>query len=329
MDFWANLNTPLDFFVFFFALSVVFVNGWTDAPNSIFSIVASGALKLWQGALLSGIFNFLGVFLTSLFGASVAKTMFSLVNLSSKQSTSIVCLSCFIVIVLFGILCWFFGLPSSESHAMIFSLLGGLFALGKTITSLTQEIILILLYLIFSCAVSFLISFLALKSTQSLKLPYKRLLPVSCAMLSFTHGAQDGQKFLGVLLFVLSIGSNKFPSKVPISLVLLVSITMSLSTLLGGGRIIKTLSKASDSIDYHSSFCSDIGSFITILLCSALGMPISTGNVKSMSIIGCAVGKKERINKKTTGKILLASVVTLPVCFVMGYLICKFISFAL
>lgn len=327
MNFWANIATPLDFFVFLFALTVIFINGWTDAPNSIFSIVTSGKLKLWQGAFLSGIFNFLGVFISSFFGGQVTKTVFSLVSLSSKQDMDVVCLSCFITIVLFGFLSWAFGLPSSESHALIFSLFGAMLALGVKDNALFFQAFAIVFYLIFSCIFSFFVSFLSIKITKKISLPYGKLLPLSCAALSFMHGAQDGQKFLGILLFILVPTGNFYSA--PFFLVFLVSLIMSVSTLLGGGRIINTLSKTSNSLDYHSSFCSDFGSFLTILFCSFLGMPISTGNVKSLSIISCAVAKKEKINKKMTGKVLLASVITLPICFYMGFLICKIISFLL
>ena len=328
MSFLAKIDTPLDFFAFLFALLVIFVNGWTDAPNSIFSIVSSRALKLWQGALLSSIFNFLGVLISSLAGASVAKTIFSIVNISSRKETSIVCLSCFITVALFGILAWFFGLPSSESHALIFSLFGALFSIGAPADGLTLQILYVVFCLVFSCIASFFISFFISKLSKTVRLPYKKLLPISCAALSYAHGSQDGQKLLGILLFVLSLGGNVF-SAPPISLIILVALIMSLSTMLGGGRIIKTLSKTSSALDFHSSFCSDFGSFLTIAISSIFGMPISTGNVKSLSIIGCAASKKERINKKMTGKILLASVITLPVCFLMGYLICSILSFIL
>ena len=328
MNFLAKIDTPLDFFAFLLALSVVFVNGWTDAPNSIFSIVSSGALKLWQGAFLSSIFNFSGVLISSLTGASVAKTIFSIVNTSSYCNASVICLSCFTTVVLFGVLAWFFGLPSSESHALIFSLFGALFAAGASTSGLWFQVTYVIFCLVFSCGFSFFISLVISKLTMKVNLPYKKLLSVSCAALSYTHGAQDGQKLLGILIFVLSLDGDNF-SAPPVSLILLVALTMSLSTMLGGGRIIKTLSKTSSALDFHSSFCSDVGSFLTIAISSVLGMPISTGNAKSLSIIGCAVSKKERINKKMTGKILLASVITLPVCFLLGYLICSLLSFIL
>ncbi len=323
MNFWSNIDTPLDFFTIIFALLVVFVNGWTDAPGSIFSVVNSKALKLWQGALLSGIFNFSGVFLTSLFGASVAKAIFSVVDFSTKAEASIVCLSCFITIILFGVVAWFFGLPSSESHALIFSLSGALLASGINNAGFFKQIVLIVFYMIFSCAFSLIVSFATARVLPKSKLPYKKLLILSCSSLSFMHGAQDGQKFLAILMFILGVEGSGGSSFAPISLILLVSVVMSVSTLLGGGKIIKSLSKTAPLTDYHSSFCSDFGSFFTLTLCSLLGMPISTGNVKSLSIIGCAICKKEKINKKMTAKILLTSVITLPVCFYLGYLICK------
>lgn len=322
MEFWSNIDTPLGFFTFFFALLVVFVNGWTDAPNSIFSVVNSGALKLWQGALLSGVFNFLGVFLTSILGASVAKAIFSFVDFSSRGQASVICLSCFVTIVLFGVVAWLFGLPSSESHALIFSLAGALLAGGIKNSGFFKQIALIIIYLVFSCVLSLLFSYLVMKLTPKSKVPYKKLLILSSSLLSFMHGAQDGQKFLAILIFILGF-NNENNSFAPLFLVFLVSLVMSASTLLGGGKIIKTLSKTTPLTDYHSAFCSDFGSFFTLALCSLLGMPISTGNVKSLSIVGCALAKKEVINKKMTGKILLTSVITLPICFFIGYLICK------
>ncbi|MBO5339032.1 MAG: inorganic phosphate transporter [Clostridia bacterium] len=322
MSFWSNIDTPLGFFTFFFALLVVFVNGWTDAPNSIFSVVDSGVLKLWQGALLSGIFNFLGVLLSSILGASVAKTIFSLTDFGSKSQGFTVCLSCFITIVLFGVIAWFFGLPSSESHALIFSLSGSLLATGVKNNGFFKEIAFIVLYLIFSCVISFLISFLITKITQRLRLPYKKLLVASSSLLSFMHGAQDGQKFLGVLIFILGFGTSQ-ENFTSLPLILIIAAVMSLSTLLGGGRIIKSLSKTASGKDLHSAFSSDLGSFFTLALCSFFGMPISTGNVKSLSIVGSSVAKKEKINKKMTGMILLTSVITLPICFLMGFIICK------
>lgn len=329
MIFFSSIDTPLGFFAFFFALLVVFVNGWTDAPNSIFSVVNSKALKLWQGALLSGVFNFLGVFITSFLGASVAKAIFSFVNFSSARESHIIALSCFITIVIFGIVAWLFGLPSSESHALIFSLAGALFASGIKNDGFFKQIALIVFYLVFSCIASFLVSFLIARILPKGNYAYKKLLILSSSLLSFMHGAQDGQKFLAILIFVLGLSSSTGNSFAPISLILLVSIVMSLSTMLGGGRIIKSLSKTSSLTDYHSSFCSDLGSFFTLMLCSFLGMPISTGNVKSLSIVGTSLAKKEQINKKMTGKILLTSVITLPICFFMGYFICKLLFFIL
>ena len=302
----------------FLSIFVVFVNGWTDAPSSVFSVVDSGVLKLWQGVLLSSAFNLLGVFIFSLLSPRVSESILSLGNFENELVNKIVCFSCFLTIIVFGVGAWLFGMPSSESHALIASLAGTSFALGNFDYQFFIRFLKILIYMAFSCVLSFIISYIASNFFKKRALPYKGLLLASSGALSFMHGAQDGQKFIAIIM-LLTAKSGK-PS---IYLVGLVSLTMALSTLLGGKKIIKSLSNSIEKSDTPSAFSSDFASFLTLLICSLFGMPISTGNVKSMSLVGGSIASKRGINKKIITEILLTSVITFPICFIMGLIICK------
>ena len=315
MNFWTNIDTPLDFFVVFLAIFVVFINGWTDAPNSIYSVVASKRLKLWQGALLGGIFNFLGVFLGAFVTFSVSKSIFSLASPSGGYEAGIICLSSFLTVIVFGTVSWLFGMPSSESHALIFSLFGASLSVLGVSTGALISAIKIIFYMVFSCVLAYFLTRFITLLLRKRRLPYGRLLTISCALSSLMHGAQDGQKFIAVLSFLL-IG--KGTSHAPIFLVLLVSVVMLTSTLLGGGKIIKSLSEISPDAKPSSTFFCDIGSFLAMLICSILGMPISTGNVKAVSIFASAKAEGEATNKRMISKIIVTSLITLPASFILG-----------
>ncbi len=325
MNFWTNIDTPLEIFSIFLAFCVVFVNGWTDAPNAICSLVLSGKMKIWQSSLLSGAFNFLGVFLSSIFVPSVAKSIFSIAGTRDSGKGTIVTLACFLTVIIFGIACWFFKMPSSESHALIFSLSGASLAVFKKADFLVFSVISVVVYMVFSVVLSFFLTRILAILLKGRSLPYKRLLVFSSASISFMHGAQDGQKFIGIILVLLGLGAGSASLKAPLALVIIVSLIMLFSTLLGGKRIVESMGEISKNPSAQSCLISDAGSFVSMLICSLLGMPISTGNVKSTSIFACAIANGETHNKKMIAKIFLTSAITLPICFLLGFAFAKII----
>ena len=291
---------------------VIFVNGWTDAPNSIATAVSSGAIKYKNATVLCGIFNLMGAFLGCLIDTSVAKYVFSLSD-STKYSSLIVSISLFCMIV-FGTVFSFFGLPSSESHAMISCISGASFYLSNDVKNI-KILVEVFVFTVFSCLIAFFISFF-IRRFFKWNLNYKKLQIVSCSLNSVMHGYQSGLKFLGVILFLLGLNFN---TKHVIPLSLSVGIFLCLGAFLGGKKIISSMGENLASIDDISSFCSDIGTYISLLICSLLGMPVSTGNVKCLSIIGIALEEKKKINKKTTIKLFISFIIVFPICFFAGY----------
>lgn len=322
MNIWTNIDTPLDFFAFFLAVCVVFVNGWTDAPNAICSVVLSKRLSLFKASLLSGAFNLLGVIVSTLLVPAVAKSIFRLAESPTPRQGSILCLSSFICVVLFGVISWLFSMPSSESHALIFSLAGASLCVFGNASSLLKDTISIIIYMIFSIVISFAITSFLFWVLKKRRLPYGKLLIFSSASISFMHGAQDGQKFIGILLFLLGTGASSSGSTATI-LAALVGTVMSLSTLLGGKRIIKSMGQITAQPSLRDSFLSDAGAFVGMLICSLLGMPVSTGSIKSSTLLACGISNKEGINKRAAIRIFSVSLATLPICFFAGYIIAK------
>ena len=299
------------------ALGVVFVNGFTDAPNAIATTVTTKALSLKSACLICGVFNLLGCFFFSLFNGQVIETVFSIINLNSLKNTYLCVISGLITTILFGVIAWLFKMPSSESHALICSLLGSTLVFGKA--SITKHVAYIVFCMLLSCFVSFLIAFIIGKGRINIKKSY---LILTMCLLSAMHGAQDGQKFIASLMFLSGFMHTSSPvfEKLPLSI--LVSIFMLLGSLLGGKRIIETIGKKTSELNYSSAFSSDISSILTIFACSIFGLPVSTGNIRIFSIIGAGASAKQPINKKTAGLASLISVLTLPICFFVGYIIC-------
>ena len=320
MNFWSNLDTPLDFFAFALVLTVVFVNGFTDAPNSIHSSVKAGALSLWRASLLSGIFNFLGVVASSFFAFSVGKSVWALADSKSVENGTLIVCACLLTVISVGILAWVFKMPSSESHALLFSLMGASLGAGR-ISSGIDKILFITVCMIASTLASYVLSrLLSVLFAKRVRTKNSHLAFFCCA-LSFMHGAQDGQKLLAVLMIVLSADLASTSAPPPFA-ILSVGAIMGASTVLSGKRILSSIDKLSENSDTSSCFFADLAAFVTLLFSSLFGLPVSTGNIKSASVFATEkeAGKQ---SKRVIMRIFLTSLITLPVSFLFGFLIYK------
>ena len=295
---------------------VLFVNGFTDAPNSIATAVSCGAIRYKKAVLLCAFFNLFGALAGCLIDASVAEFVASFGNFDSYASY-VVCISLFCMII-FGVFMSYFGIPTSESHAMLSAMSGAVFCLSNDVSSL-KKLGDVFVFGIFSCFLAFLISFLTIKIFTK-KLPYKMLQILSCILNSFMHGYQGGMKYLGVLCFLLSInlGVEK-----PIFLSLSVGFILSIGTLFCGKKILNLLGNSIIKITDKNAFCSDMGAYLSLFICSILGMPVSTGDIKCLSIMGVGISEKQRINKKTAIKLIISFVAVFPICFILGYFLMK------
>lgn len=327
--------------VLFLILVSEFVNGWTDAPNSIAIVVSTKVLSLKKAILLAVVFNFLGVLFM---GTAVANTIGNMVNLLPGNLSLLVLGSAQIGIIIFGAMAWKFGIPTSESHALIAGLtgasmaispLGGFFGLESVNWGSWIKVIQgLLISSIFGFGASFMISktisyfFKDIKDSISDSIFSKAQIISACGM-AFSHGAQDGQKFMGVfakvlvLAGLLSLNTNG-TLHVPIGVMVVCSLIMALGTSVGGYRIIRKMGMEMVPLDKKQGFSAELSSSLCLLFASILGIPVSTTHTKVTSIIGVGVQKDiHKVNWAIVRSMFFAWIFTFPVCAFIGFVLVK------
>ncbi len=320
--------------IFFFVLvyAVILVNGVTDAPNAIATAVTTRSLRPTPAILIAAVCNFLGAALTSLFMPSVAETVFKSVELGDDTQIRIkVLCAAMCAVVLWSMLAFFFGIPTSESHALISGLAGAAIASKMSLEAINLcEISLVWVGLVASTVPAFFLARLAYRICLSLCSGidrrraikhFKRAQGLGAAWSAFMHGAQDSQKFLGVLMLgVVSAEQGTVGFKPPVHLVLLTSTLMALGTLIGGKRIIKKIGVAMTRLDAAGGTCSDTASSFVMSVCSFFGLPVSTTHAKTSAMMGVGC-ERGRFNRGVAREIILAWILTFPACLAIGFLL--------
>ena len=295
------------------ALGVTFLNGFTDAPNSIATSVVTGAFSMRQACLVSANFNAIGLFISLAFNMSVTQSVIDGANFGNNREIGVI--SILLTTVLFSVLCWLFSMPSSESHALLSALFGASFALSGTVK--INAIFVILFYMAVSCIGAFLLSCVTYKMLERTRLPFRTLQRISCAASSAMHGSQDGQKLVALFIFLYPM--SKTPSLIFPSFA--VCTMLFLGTLLGGGRIIKTMGEGIAPLNEKSAFVSELSATACLSFVSILGCPVSTSNIKACSVAGAGLCDGKSVSVKTLIKMALTAILTFPVCFVISYLV--------
>lgn len=317
MELFQGIEAPLGVFGVILALCVVFLNGFTDAPNSIATAVSTKALSMNKACTMCALFNLFGLVIMYFINDKVARALTQLSSFGENgdKALFIVLLS----VVIFTIFTWALGIPSSESHAIVASIAGvGLAIQGSINVTLFFYIILSMLL---SCVASAGVSLVFSRCLKNAFLPYDKLQVLTCAFSSFMHGAQDGQKLLGILLLI----SPKSQNNSHIVPLLLVGIPLFLGTLLGGGRITRLMGEKIARLTQKSAFVSDISSSLTALVCSLLGAPVSTSNIKAVSVATSALCEGKRPSTKALVKIAYVAILTFPICIALSFVLSRLI----
>lgn len=315
-------------------LAVVFVNGWTDAPNAIASAVATKALSFPNAVRLAAACNLLGLLLMSLVSVSVADTITTMVDfgtVSLIQSQAALC-AAMAAIVLFAVAAWYFGIPTSESHALLAALAGASIATGGR-GPFPATWGLILAGLVLSLSAGFLSGFLL---TKWLAEPLSRLRPktldrlqiLSAGAMAFMHGAQDGQKFAAVLIaasfMAMGLGTGQ-PIAIQdhIGIFILCGVVMALGTAVGGKRIVVSVGMKMVHIRKHQGVCADLGSALCLAAASLAGIPVSTTHTKTTALMGAGAAGEGGSDRSIIRSMLFAWAFTFPVCGAMGFLLTR------
>ncbi len=312
-------SLPLVIFCILLALAFDFLNGFHDAANSIATVVSTRVLKPHWAILWASFFNFIAF---AFFGLHVASTIgIGLIDPSIVNQEMI--LAALIGAIFWNIFTWYFGLPSSSSHALIGGLLGA--AITKSgfaplkLWGITKVMIAIvispLLGMLLGLLLMYLMAILFFNSTpHKVNAWFRKLQLVSSALISVSHGGNDAQKTMGIIAILLFsshlIGDTFY---VPFWVVFSCYLMMALGTLFGGWRIIKTMGMKITKLKPISGFCAETASACTIFLATWLGIPVSTTHTITGSIVG--VGTLNHIRAVRWGvarNIVWAWVFTIP-----------------
>ena len=331
-------QTPILFISVILTIGVIFVNGWTDAPNAIATCVVTRCMSDRAAILMAAVFNFLGVFCMSLINTTVAVTIKNMVNFEGDNRTAMCALcAALFAIVIWAIAAWYFGIPTSESHALIAGLSGAAIALQGGIDGINlNEWVKVLYGLALSTLLGFGMGYLLCRCTITICYHMDRAKTnrffrfaqiAGGASMSFMHGAQDGQKFMGVLLLGLYMVNDMDMSTgadLPIWMMLLCSIIMGLGTAVGGRKIIKSVGMDMVRLEKYQGFSADIAAAGCLLLSSILGIPVSTTHTKTTAVMGVgAVKRLSAINFKVVKEMVLTWILTFPGCGFIGFVMAK------
>lgn len=305
------------------ALAFDFTNGFHDAANAIATVVATKALTMKQALIMAAILNVLGAFFATAVAETIEKGIIK--DVGTPVNAQIIVLSALLGAIIWNLITWFFAMPSSSSHAIVGGLVGAGVTYGHTHDiiwpTITDKVILpMVLSPFFGLAVAGLLMLLIYAAFQAVKGAFRdrlfRIMQIfSGGLMAFSHGSNDAQKTMGVITLAL-IGAKVIvdPSGgIPWWVILLCALAMGLGTLAGGKRIIETAGHKITKLENESGFAANIGASITILVCSRLGLPVSTTHVVAGSITGAGlVANKGAVNLATWRHMIMAWVLTLP-----------------
>jgi len=305
-----------------------FINGFHDTANAIATSVSTRVLSPKVAVSMAAILNMVG----ALSGTAVAKTVGAgLVEASCITQVTII--SALIAAIVWDILTWYFGLPTSSSHAILSGVVGAAIATAGTGVIIQKGVYKVLAGLILSPVVGFILSFFLMifllwlfgRSTPTLVSNlFGRLQIVSAAYMAFSHGSNDAQKTMGIITMAL-VSYYKLPEfHIPLWVIAVCATAMALGTAFGGWRIIKTLGMRIVNLKPIHGFAAETTAATVIEIASRIGLPLSTTHVISSTIMGVGASKRfSAVKWGVGGNIVLAWIITLPVCAILAWLICK------
>ena len=302
------------------ALAFDFMNGFHDAANSIATVVSTGVLRPGQAVLFAAFFNFLAIFI---FHLSVAATVGKGIVQPGVVDTHVV-FGALIGAITWNLITWYYGIPSSSSHALIGGIVGAVIGKAGTDALLSSGILKTVIFIFVSPLLGFLLGSLMMllvawlfrRATPSrVDRWFRRMQLVSAGAYSLGHGGNDAQKTIGIIwMLLIATGYVASTDKAPPTWVVIgCYLAIGLGTMFGGWRIVKTMGQRITKLKPVGGFCAETGGAITLFLATALGIPVSTTHTITGAIVG--VGSAQRasaVRWGVAGNIIWAWIFTIP-----------------
>ena len=302
------------------ALLFDFMNGFHDAANSIATVVSTGVLKPGQAVLFAAFFNFVAIFV---FHLSVAATVGKGIVQPGVVDTHVV-FGALSGAITWNVITWYYGIPSSSSHALIGGIVGAVIAKAGVSVLLAAGIMKTVIFIFVSPVLGFVLGSLMMvlvawvfRSTRPNKVDkwFRRLQLVSAGAYSLGHGGNDAQKTIGIIwmLLVATGYASASDSAPPTWTIVACYLAIGMGTMFGGWRIVKTMGQRITKLKPVGGFCAETGGALTLFLATSLGIPVSTTHTITGAIVG--VGSTRRasaVRWGVAGNIVWAWILTIP-----------------
>ena len=318
-------------FTFIIIIILIFTNAITDAPNAIATLVGTKVLQFKKAAYLSAIFNFIGIVVMSFINIAVANCISSMVDLSDKLNGMIVLISGMIAVIIFALAAMKFGIPTSETHGLIAGLTGSAVAIYGWNSVSLYEWKNVLIGLIWSIFGTLIVGFLVVKLFEKIihinqNENTKQWQIIGCCGMSFMHGAQDGQKFIGILIIFFSLIQNTpIPNIINpldyVGIILYTAFIMAMGVAIGGKKIVDNIGTEMVELNNKQALMSDITTIVTLFIASMTGIPVSTTHAKTMSIIAIGKNENSKIDQTKVFSICKAWFWNFPISGAIGYIL--------
>src|SRR3954471_22655666 len=300
------------------ALVFDFLNGFHDAANSIATVVSTGVLRPYQAVIWAAFFNFVAV---AIFELKVAATVGKGIITPEFVDAQVI-FGALIGAIAWNLITWYYGIPSSSSHALIGGLMGAALAKAGTAPLLAPGILKTVAFIVISPLLGLVLGALIMvgvswiffrSSPNRVDKLFRRAQLFSSALYSLGHGSNDAQKTMGIIWMLLIAAGITTPEHLPLWVIISCYTAIALGTLFGGWRIVKTMGQKITKLRPVGGFSAETGGAITLFLASELGIPVSTTHTITGAIIG--VGSAQRasaVRWGVAGNIVLAWIITIP-----------------
>ena len=309
-------------------IGATMVNGATDAPNAIATVVGTRAMPAGRAIAMAAICNFIGLVGITAISTAVAGTIFGMVDFGGDNHAALVALAAAMVaIIVWGVAAWALGIPTSQSHSLIAGITGAAIALQGGLGGINADQWIKVIYgLVISTVLGFGTGWLFVRLIKKACAGFDRAGTtrffkwaqiLAGAGVAVLHGAQDGQKFLSLAMLAVMLGmyGTSDMQGFPLWLIVLISLAMSLGTAVGGRKIIKSVGVEMVKMEQYQGFAACLSACFCIGLATFTGMPVSTTHTKTTAIMGVGAEKSLRgVKWNLAGRMVLTWVLTFPGC---------------
>ncbi len=314
-------------------IGATMVNGATDAPNAIATVVGTRAMPAGRAIAMAAICNFIGLVGITAISTAVAGTIFGMVDFGGDNHAALVALAAAMVaIIVWGVAAWALGIPTSQSHSLIAGITGAAIALQGGLGGINADQWIKVIYgLVISTVLGFGTGWLFVRLIKKACAGFDRAGTtrffkwaqiVAGAGVAVLHGAQDGQKFLSLAMLAVMLGmyGTSDMQGFPLWLIVLISLAMSLGTAVGGRKIIKSVGVEMVKMEQYQGFAACLSACFCIGLATFTGMPVSTTHTKTTAIMGVGAEKSLRgVKWNLAGRMVLTWVLTFPGCGLLAW----------